>query len=287
MAVHILPGVFKINQRSRRFAKFNGSGAIALKRENGDKIMTKPAKRLKLITGFGFFLVLCPLSHVPAEIITDGTVGSAQSLSGPNYVIGHDLGTQSGANLYHSFDKFNVYTGESAAFTGPLDINNVFGRVTGGASFIDGQISSNMPNADIYLINPLGIMFGENASLDVPGSFYASTADQIILEDGTTFSATHPENVPPILSSAPFSDFGFLDDETPPAAISVKGSQFEILPGKTLGLVGGSIAIENADFWGGRELVIDSRNATQITVTNSSINFTGLVWCGYFSGGEN
>jgi filamentous hemagglutinin family protein len=233
-----------------------------------EKIMKKPTKRLRLITSL-FLLTLTP--RIPAEIITDGTVGPPSTLSGPNYMIDHDLGTQSGTNLYHSFDKFNVNTGESATFTGPLDINNVFGRVTGGESFIDGQISSDMPNADIYLINPRGIMFGQNASLNVPGSFYASSADQIILKDGTTFSATNPQNDPPILSAEPFSAFGFLDDDTPPAPISIRGSQIQA--GKTFALVGGEIAIENANISGGQGIEIES--AAPITVTNSTITAQG------------
>jgi filamentous hemagglutinin family protein len=228
--------------------------------------MTKP--RLRLITSL---LLLSLLSRVPAEVITDGTVGPQSTLSGPDYEIGHDLGTQSGTNLYHSFDKFNLNAEESATFTGPLDINNVFGRVTGGESFIDGQISSDMPNADIYLINPRGIMFGQNATLNVPGSFYASSADQIILKDGTTFSATNPQNDPPILSAEPFSAFGFLDDNT--ALISITGGQFQA--GKTFALVGGEITIENANISGGQGIEIDSRNAAPIRVTKSTMKVEG------------
>jgi filamentous hemagglutinin family protein len=237
-----------------------------------EKIMKKPTKRLRLITSL-FLLTLTP--RIPAEIITDGTVGPPSTLSGPNYMIGHDLGTQSGSNLYHSFDKFNVDTGESATFTGPLDINNVFGRVTGGESIIDGQISSDMPNADIYLINPRGIIFDENATLNVPGSFYASSADQIILKDGTTFSATNPQNDPPILSAEPFSAFGFLDDDTLPASISITGSQFEVEAGKTFALVGGEITINDANISGGQGIEIESRNVAPITVTNSDMKVEG------------
>ncbi|TGO03468.1 hypothetical protein PN36_06065 [Candidatus Thiomargarita nelsonii] len=238
--------------------------------------MKKP--RLRLITSL-FLLTLTP--RIPAEIITDGTVGPASTLDGPNYLIGHDLGSQSGSNLYHSFDKFNVNTGESATFTGPLDINNVFGRVTGGESFIDGQISSDMPNADIYLINPRGIIFGQNATLNVPGSFYASTADQIILEDGTTFSATNPQNDPPILSAEPFSAFGFLDDDTPPAPISITGSQIQT--GKTFALVGGEITINGANISGGQGIEIESAAPIRVTDSEMKVEGEGRI---FFRGGE-
>ncbi|OAD19344.1 protein containing Filamentous hemagglutinin [Candidatus Thiomargarita nelsonii] len=132
-----------------------------------------------------------------------------------------------------------------------------------------------MPNADIYLINPRGILFGQNATLNVPGSFYASSADQIILEDGTTFSATNPQNDPPILSAEPFSAFGFLDDDTPPAPISITGSQFQVSAGKTFALVGGEITINGAKISGGQGIEIESRNAAPITVTNSTIMAQG------------
>lgn len=71
-----------------------------------------------------------------SQIATDGSVGSAQSLAGPNYAIGAGLGIQRGANLFHSFSTFNINTGESATFTGPSGLQNVISRVTGGASAI-------------------------------------------------------------------------------------------------------------------------------------------------------
>ena len=211
------------------------------------------------------------LSQVQAEVITDGTVGAAVPLPGPNYAISHDLGTQQGANLYHSFDKFNIKMDESANFTGPVQINNVFGRVTGGEkSSIDGQINSNMPNADIYLVNPRGILFGPNASLNVPGSFYASTADKIILKDGIEYNATNPQTAP-LLSAEPFSSFGFLDDSQ--ASVSVNGSFLEVSEGKTLGLVGGEVSItESAELLSGGEIEIESKGRTvlgDINVSNS------------------
>jgi len=234
--------------------------------------MATPINPLTLITGT---VLLSLLSSVQAEVITDGTVGQgpARLLEGPNYQISDDLGTQSGTNLYHSFDKFNINTRETATFTGPQNINNVFGRVTGGSeSFIDGQIRSEMPKADIYLINPNGILFGENASLNVPGSFYASTADKIILEDGTEFSATHPQNHPPTLSAEPFEAFGFLDNNQAP--LSVNGSSLEVSKeGETLALVGRQVQLENAEISSGGQIKIDTnKSATgDITVANSKI----------------
>ena len=93
-----------------------------------------------------------------------------------------------GANLFHSFGDFNVHTGESATFTGPATTQNVIGRVTGGhASDIDGTIRSEMPKANLYLLNPAGVMFGPDASLDLKGSFAVTTADYLKHADGTRF----------------------------------------------------------------------------------------------------
>jgi filamentous hemagglutinin family protein len=71
--------------------------------------------------------------------------------------IGAELGSTRGANLFHSFQRFDIPTGHSATFTGPDQIRNVIGRVTGGqTSNIDGTLRSTVGQADVYLINPSG-----------------------------------------------------------------------------------------------------------------------------------
>ena len=98
-----------------------------------------------------------------------------------------------GDNLFHSFERFSLRAGESATFSGPDQIENVISRVTGGErSEIDGTIRSTMPGADFYFINPAGVLFGPNASLDVPGSFHVSTADELRFDGGEVFSASDP-----------------------------------------------------------------------------------------------
>ena len=105
-------------------------------------------------------------------------MGAAGSLTGPDYAITADLGTQAGPNLFHSFSFFDINSGESATFSGPDSINNIFSRVTGGsASLIDGLLRSDIPAADLYLLNPAGVIFGPDASIDISGSFHVSTAD--------------------------------------------------------------------------------------------------------------
>jgi len=153
----------------------------------------------------------------------DGTVGTAGKidLPGPGYEIKAEYGQQAGKNLFHSFEQFNLHYGESATFTGPGSVGNIISRVTGGdSSWIDGKLASAIPGADLYLLNPAGLMFGPNASLDLSGSFHISTADYLRLGENERFYANPMEN--DVLSSAAPTAFGFLDEDT--GNISVKGA---------------------------------------------------------------
>ncbi|EDN71015.1 Large exoprotein containing haemagglutination activity domain [Beggiatoa sp. PS] len=185
-----------------------------------------------------FFLLFIISLSTPAQITTDGTLGQALNLPGPDYQIGPDLGQQQGGNLFHSFQDFNLQRLESATFSGPNHIQNVISRVTGGnPSNIDGLFRSTIPGADVYFLNPYGIMFGPNARLDVQGSFHASTADYLRLEDGGRFNARNPSDS--ILTVAPIESFGFLTDS--PAPIATQDSDLSVPENKTLSLIGGGI----------------------------------------------
>jgi filamentous hemagglutinin family protein len=144
------------------------------------------------------------------QVETDGSLGPRVSLPGPQYTVGPGLGQQRGANLFHSFRSLNVGTGERVTFTGPPSITNVLSRVTGGQqSSIDGTVQSNIRGANLFLLNPHGVLFGPNAKLEVSGSFHVSTANVIRLADGGAFHANL--NAPGVLTSAPPSAFGFLN----------------------------------------------------------------------------
>jgi filamentous hemagglutinin family protein len=158
-------------------------------------------------------------------------------------------GTQAGGNLFHSFEKFSVLTGETAFFNHALDIQNIFSRVTGNSiSEIDGLIRAN-GTANLFLLNPNGIMFGPNARLDIGGSFFASTADRINFAGGNFFSATEPEASPVLTINVPIG----LQFGASPGAISnqsrVSNSNeqtvgLQVQPGKTLGLLGGEVMFD-------------------------------------------
>jgi filamentous hemagglutinin family protein len=152
---------------------------------------------------------ILPQVAAAQNITVDGRFSPAQTLVGPNYAITANLGKQVGSNLFHSFGQFGLSTRERAAFSGPATISNVIGRVTGGnPSSIDGKIKSTIAGANLYLLNPSGIVFGPNATVDVKGSFHASTADYLKMSDGAKFQATNPDGS--TLSAAPPAAFGFL-----------------------------------------------------------------------------
>jgi filamentous hemagglutinin family protein len=187
-------------------------------------------------------LVLAVFSVSHAQITLDGSLGPAGALTGPNFLIPASVGQTRGGNLFHSFGLFNVHTGESANFTGPSSINNIIGRVTGGQkSTIDGKISSEIAGANLFLINPAGMVFGPNASLDVKGSFHVSTADYLKFADGAKFHADLAKQS--TLSTSPVSAFGFLSQN--PAPITIDGSTLR-LPPQTFSIVGGDVTIQDA-----------------------------------------
>src|SRR3954449_698312 len=190
----------------------------------------------------GLPLLTALLAAIPvqAQIVTDGSVGPQVSLTGSQVDIGADLGTRTGDNLFHSFEKFGIATGQTATFTGPGTIRNVISRVTGGEiSNIDGTLASRVGQADLYFLNPAGIMFGPNARLDVPGSFHVSTAHELRFADGVSFSAL--DKTGSGLTVAPPEAFGFLD--RPPGRIRVDQSHLQLNAGKALSLVGGDLDI--------------------------------------------
>jgi filamentous hemagglutinin family protein len=183
-------------------------------------------------------LLTLPLS---AEIILDGTLGPATELPGPQYQITADLGQQHGSNLFHSFNIFNINNGEIATFSGPNQINHIISRITGNyPSTINGVLRSTIPNADVYLLNPAGILFGEQARLDIQGSFYASTADYLQFTGGQ-FNAKYP-NASTLTISPPVA-FGFLDV---PTNLEIQGSQLTVPALTNLSLIGGDLKLTAA-----------------------------------------
>ncbi|MCL1471929.1 filamentous hemagglutinin N-terminal domain-containing protein [Argonema antarcticum] len=144
-------------------------------------------------------------SNTLAQIIPDRTLGVESTIVTPNVDIDAiptdriDGGAIRGNNLFHSFQEFNIDAGKGAYFANPDGIANILSRITGGnSSKIFGTLGV-LGNANLFLINPNGIIFGPNARLDLGGSFLASTANSLIFDNGFAFSTNNPQ-IPPLLT---------------------------------------------------------------------------------------
>ena len=196
-------------------------------------------------------LLTFPDPNLAQQIVPDNTLPRNSKTTPAGDTIRIDGGTQSGDNLFHSFEQFSVPTNQTALFNNALDIQNIFSRVTGRSiSNIDGTIQARGA-ANLFLINPNGIIFGENASLNIGGSFLASTASSLIFPNGEEFSVTNPQ-APPLLNVDVPVPIG-LRFEGMPGKITNQsialGSEestvgLQVQPEKTLALVGGVIRLE-------------------------------------------
>ena len=222
------------------------------------------------------------------KLSLDGTMGPAGVLDGPDFSITHDLGTTVGTNLFHSFREFSIKTGESATFSGPDSISNVFSRVTGGnPSNINGLLRSTIPSAGFYFLNPNGVMFGPNATLDVNGSFHVSTADELHLTDGGVFSAVKPDPAKKLLTSAPPSAFGFLPPPGgKPASLIMNGATLKVQNERSLSVTAGDVQITGGKLIApsGRVNVVSAASAGEVefgtTDLNSKINVQSISQLG-------
>ena len=179
---------------------------------------------------------------VISAITGDGTLGTTVTRSGTLYDITGGTRPGHGPNLFHSFDRFSVGTGDTARFSasGQTGVVNILSRVTGGQpSAIDGRLQSTFPGANLYLLNPSGVLFGPNAHLEVRGSFHVSTADYLRFADGAQFFAHLGQAS--VLTVASPTAFGFLGNH--PAAITIHGSSLSVAEGKAVSAVGGEVQI--------------------------------------------
>jgi filamentous hemagglutinin family protein len=183
--------------------------------------------------------------------IADNTLGSENSIVVPinTQVDRIEGGAIRGTNLFHSFSQFSIDEGREAYFASPSQVQNILGRVTGeNISKIWGKLGV-LGNANLFLINPNGIIFGKNASLDVRGSFVASTARQIEFADTFEFE-TNPLQTKPLLTvSVPIGlQFGGKEGSIQNQSVATDSNGvivgLQVQPERTLALVGGLIALE-------------------------------------------
>jgi filamentous hemagglutinin family protein len=206
----------------------------------------------------GSVLIAALQKGVFAQITPDSTLPNTSNITTEGRTFNITGGTQAGNNLFHSFSEFSVPTGSTAAFNNAVDIQNIISRVTGGSvSNIDGLIRTS-GIANLFLINPNGIIFGQNARLDIGGSFFASTASSLKFSDGSEFSATNPQ-APPLLTVniTPGVQYG---SQQPGATITNAGN---LVAGQDL-----TLDADNLDLQGqliaGRDLTLQAQDTVQV-----------------------
>jgi filamentous hemagglutinin family protein len=195
-------------------------------------------------------------------IVPDATLGTEQSQVAVDVEIRGRRATRIGGgsirgrNLFHSFQTFSIEAGQRVYFANPGNIRNIFSRVTGGnRSNIAGTLGVT-GTANLFLLNPNGILFGPDAELDLRGSFFATTADRFIFADGSLFSATNPQ--PVLTVSVPTGvQFGRIPGEiqvrtrsnirsnaSPDAFELPSVGGLQVAAHRTLALVGGSVTLD-------------------------------------------
>ena len=194
-----------------------------------------------------------------AQIVPDNTLGAESSLVTPNVEMNGQLsdridgGAIRGSNLFHSFQEFNIDTNGAAYFSNPEAIARILVRVTGSnLSNISGTLGV-LGNANLFLLNPNGIIFGPNAGLDLNGSFLATTGDRIDFGNGNFYSATDIVGDPILTIDVPIglgfgNNPGTIINQSRAVQISDDGTEstigLQVQPGRTLALVGGEVTLD-------------------------------------------
>jgi len=205
--------------------------------------------------GLSIFFWLLNLAPTKADIIPDTTLPNNSTVRDVGNVKVIEGGTQRGGNLFHSFREFSFSaltsnsTGDTAVFNHSLGVQNIITRVTGGtSSYIDGLITAiRGSRANLFFINPHGIIFGPNASLNIGGSFVATTANSLKFADGTEFSATAANNAPLLTVSVPLGlQFGDNPGNIAQPISTDLPLGLQVENGKTLALIGGNVLLESS-----------------------------------------
>jgi filamentous hemagglutinin family protein len=221
---------------------------------------------MKVLKQESWMFVICScvcFSHAYptlAQVSTDNTVSTKVINSGDTIkIIG---GTRAGNNLFHSFAEFSVPNSSTAYFQNASNINNIISRVTGQSiSNIDGILKTN-GNANLFLINPSGIVFGANAQLDINGSFLATTANSIKFADGTEYSTTNKQTSPLLTVSIPVGlQFGDSVGSIVNRSIASPNGEtnflvipvgLKVAPNQTIAFVGGDVTFDGGNLTAAR-----------------------------------
>jgi filamentous hemagglutinin family protein len=232
----------------RRIKGFNSTDSM-IQKNIGKRCSLKISSFLTIIG-----IIIFSQHYTYAQVTPDNTLGSEQSIVNSSTSTGSlrqqiEGGAIRGGNLFHSFRDFSIFGGQSVYFQSPIGIRNIISRVTGGnPSNIEGTLGVSGGTANLFLINPNGIIFGANARLDVRGSFVATTAPAIQFGTQGFFSSSSP-NSPPLLTVNPSA---FLFDQVASASIVNRsttplesgGQGLQVPEGQSLILLGGDVNLE-------------------------------------------
>ncbi|GFE70825.1 filamentous hemagglutinin N-terminal domain-containing protein [Chroococcus sp. FPU101] len=233
-----------------------------------------------------------------AQITSDQTVSTQVEAINSQGQIVITGGTQAGKNLFHSFNQFSISNGSTAYFDNSITIDNIISRVTGGQiSQIDGIIKANGA-ANLFIINPMGFIFGPKAKLEIGGSFIASSASSIKFADGQEYGVNHPES--PVLTVAVPIGLQFgqnpgsiinrsqslpLNENNPPTQGKPQTfSGLRLKSDQTLALIGGNVTLEN-----GNITVLPGRVELGSVGENSYVSLTPIEkgWQAGYQGVQN
>ncbi|QLE56943.1 filamentous hemagglutinin N-terminal domain-containing protein [Nostoc sp. TCL26-01] len=252
--------------------------------------MLKPT----FLAGIGILLFwLLNITSTKAEIIPDNTLPNNSTVRPVRNIQVIEGGTQRGENLFHSFQEFSFSvlttntTGNTALFNHDLAVRNIITRITGSSpAYIDGTITVRPGSrANLFFISPRGIIFGANASLNIAGSFVATTANSLRFADGTEFRANANNNAPLLTVSVPVGlQFGSNSGDISQPNANVLPLALTVQNGQTLALIGGNVSLQASSLAapGGR---IELGSVTGSGFVNLSVVERGYAF-GY-SGVEN
>ncbi|MGD1808990.1 beta strand repeat-containing protein, partial [Dapis sp. BLCC M126] len=200
---------------------------------------------------------LAPGASANSQPITPANDGTGTTINQNGNQFNIQGGIHNGGNLFHSFDKFNVHTNQTANFLTTPDIRNILGRVTGGnASYINGLIQVTGGNSNLFLMNPAGMIFGSNASLNIPASFSVTTATGIGFDNNNFWFKAMGTNDYSNLVGNPS---GYRFNVSNPGAIVNEGN-LSLNPGENLTLLGGTVI-----------------NTGQLSTAGGNINITAVA----------
>ncbi|MEM8613624.1 MAG: CHAT domain-containing protein [Cyanobacteria bacterium P01_H01_bin.105] len=204
-----------------------------------------------------------------AQSITPADTATSVQQTGNQYQIDGGRLSDDSTTLFHSFEQFGLLSKESARFSNPITVENIIGQViSGDASMIDGLLAVD-GDANLYLLNPAGIFFGENTQLNLGGSFSASTATGLTF--GDELLNVLGSNDYTRLNGAP-TGYIFGNEQT--SALVNTGS-LAVTSGQSLTLLGGQVINTGQLSAAGGEILVmavPGKNLVRLSQTGSLLD---------------